>query len=200
MSNSMPLEDPDIARLKFIRDEVKHEFNLLAMRSTILVTCQSFLVVPFAILNTAQNFLWVTIPAMLICVLGIATTLLIRRPIRTAHQMIDHWLVKQARLLKDKDDEVYVTDRDKKAAHQNDESYDHVHRESLSFSRNAPLAFLIFWILALIWILVRSTATGTVMYNEFLHPRSCEIKSEQSDAPTPPATRVLNETPSAATG
>jgi hypothetical protein len=33
--------------LKFYREEVKHEFNLLAMRTTILVTCQSFLVVPF---------------------------------------------------------------------------------------------------------------------------------------------------------
>ncbi len=29
-------------RLRFDRDEVKHEFNLRAMRSNIFVTCQSF--------------------------------------------------------------------------------------------------------------------------------------------------------------
>ena len=49
-----PLSEYD--KLRFYRDEVKHEFNLLAMRSNILVTCQSFLIVPFAILNTAANF------------------------------------------------------------------------------------------------------------------------------------------------
>ena len=46
----------DIDKLRFYREEVKHEFSLLAMRSNILVTCQSFLVVPFAILNTVADF------------------------------------------------------------------------------------------------------------------------------------------------
>ena len=45
----------DIDKLKLCREEVKHEFSLLAMRSNILVTYQSFLVVPFAILNTVSD-------------------------------------------------------------------------------------------------------------------------------------------------
>jgi hypothetical protein len=46
----------DIDKLRFYREEVKHEFSLLAMRSNVLVTCQSFPVVPSAILNTVANF------------------------------------------------------------------------------------------------------------------------------------------------
>jgi hypothetical protein len=189
----MTLDDKDLAKLKFIRDEVKHEFNLLAMRSTILVTCQSFLVVPFAILNTAQNFLWVAVPAILICLLGIATTHLIKKPIATAHAMIAHWLVKQARLLADKDDDVYITERDKDAGKNSDNSYDSIHKESLAFSRKAPVAFLVFWCLALIWVLVRSAALVTTLSNDVYRSPAFNEKSEQSDLPKLPATPFLDD-------
>lgn len=140
-----PLDVEGISRLKFIREEVRHEFNLLAMRSTILVTCQSFLVVPFSILAASQNWLQVAIPAMLICLLGLTTTALIIVPIWNAHAMMDHWLKKQNDLLKSIDDDVYDMKRD---------FSDTMHRRSLWFSSLAPFAFLAFWLVLLGWLTV----------------------------------------------
>ena len=84
----------DLDKLRFYRDEVKHEFNLLAMRSNILVTCQSFLIVPYAIFNTVGNFRSVLVPVYLLTALGIFVVYILREPINAAHRTISKWLLK----------------------------------------------------------------------------------------------------------
>jgi len=90
----------DLDKLRFYRDEVKFEFGLLAMRSTILVTCQSFLVVPYAILQTAAKFRAVLVPTFVIAVLGVFVAMILRGPLNAAHRTIDKWVMKQRSLLK----------------------------------------------------------------------------------------------------
>jgi hypothetical protein len=145
----------DFRLLDFYRAEVKHEFNLLAMRSTILVTCQSFLIVPFAILQTAPDFLLVAPVAVAVAVLGIYTTTLIKRPIQTAHESIDGWLVKQRKLLQGLGSTSYMSARDaiEGAAEKSEHDEDHV--ASVAFSARAPGYFLRFWYFSLAWILIR---------------------------------------------
>lgn len=142
----------DIDKLKYYCDEVKHEFSLLAMRSTILVTCQSFLVVPFAILQTATRFHTVLFPTCLIEVLGIFVALIIREPLNAAHRTIDKWLLKKRRLLKSsKALEDLTIDRDLLPNVETDVEQDRDHVKSLAFSRFGPWSFTLFWTAALLW-------------------------------------------------
>ena len=81
-------------RLRSYREEIRHEFNLLRMRSTMLVFCQSFLMVPFAILNTVANLRAVLAAKHLIAALGV----LLAEPLSAAHRTLDKWLLKQREL------------------------------------------------------------------------------------------------------
>ena len=149
----------DIDKLKFYRDEVKHEFNLLAMRSTILVTCQSFLVVPLAILNTAASFRSVVVMVYLIAVLGIFVALVLMGPINAAHRTIEKWLLKQRSLLKLAEDlKDVVIDRDLIPEVDTDIKRDRDHEKSLAFSKTGPWAFIIFWFVSIVWSTIRVLA------------------------------------------
>jgi hypothetical protein len=146
----------DIDKLRFYRDEVKHEFGLLAMRSTILVTCQSFLVVPLAILHTAANFRAVLVLVYIVAVLGIFVALVLRRPLNAAHRTIDKWLLKQRVLLKDNEDLADIKiDRDDIPGVDEDLNKDRDHIMSLAFSRHGPWVFCVFWIAAVLWSTIR---------------------------------------------
>ena len=146
----------DLDKLRYYREEVKHEFSLLAMRSTILVTCQSFLVVPFSILQTAARFPSVLIPTCLIGVLGIFVALIIREPLNAAHRTIEKWILKQRRLLKSsKALEDLTLDRDLLPGAETTVQHDRDHVKSLAFSRFGPWSFILFWISALLWTGVR---------------------------------------------
>ena len=146
----------DIDKLRFYRDEVKHEFSLLAMRSTILVTCQSFLVVPFAILQTVSNFRAVLISVYIIAALGIFIALILRRPLNAAHRTIDKWLSKQRILFKGSEElRDLMIDRDMIPGVEKDLNRDRDHMMSLAFSRYGPWAFFLFWFAAVVVSTVR---------------------------------------------
>jgi hypothetical protein len=133
---------------------VKHELNLLAMRATILVTCQSFLVVPFAILSAASNFYVVAPIALAVTILGGYTAWFVREPILAAHRIIAEWLQKQRTLLRDFPEE-YRSNRDKIPGADQTTEKDEEHLRSIAFTRQAPTAFLWLWVAALIYTIVR---------------------------------------------
>jgi hypothetical protein len=146
----------DLDKIRFYRDEVKHEFNLLAMRSTVLITCQSFLILPFAILSTATNFRALVIPVYLVTVLGVFVALILRGPINAAHRTIEKWLLKQRGLLKtSKGLEDLMIDRDNITDVEKDLNKDTDHIKSLAFSRYGPWAFCLFWFAAVVWSTIR---------------------------------------------
>ncbi len=146
----------EIDKLRFYRDEVKHEFSLLAMRSTILVTCQSFLVVPFAILQTVSNFRAVLVSVYIIAALGTFIALILRRPLNAAHRTIDKWLSKQRMLFKGSEElRDLMIDRDMIPGVEKDLNRDRDHMMSLAFSRYGPWAFFLFWFAAVVVSTVR---------------------------------------------
>ena len=155
------MEKPsDLDKLTYYRDEVKHEFNLLAMRSNILVTCQSFLVVPWGIINTAANFRRVLVPSFMIAALGIFVALVLLEPINAAHRTIGKWLVKQRALFREtRTIGDMVIDRDTIPGADKDANKDRDHVKSLAFTRYSPWAFILFWAAAAVWTTVRA-ATG----------------------------------------
>jgi len=147
----------DLDTLRFYRDEVRHEFNLLAARSTMLITCQSFLIVPFAILNTASRFASVVVPLLMVAAMGLFVAIVLRAPMRAAERTIDKWLVKQRALLKASPAlQGLALDRDRLEGVEADSSRDADHRHSLAFSRFAPGAFIAFWTVAIAWTLTRA--------------------------------------------
>jgi hypothetical protein len=149
----------DLEKLMYYRDEVKHEFNLLAMRSNILVTCQSFLVVPWGILNTAAGFRTVLVPCYMIAALGIFVALILLEPINAAHRTIGKWLVKQRALFRDSGAiGDLVIDRDRIPGADKDADMDRDHVKSLAFTRYSPWAFILFWAAASVWSTFRAVA------------------------------------------
>jgi hypothetical protein len=150
----------DIDKLRFFRDEVKHEFNLLSMRSNILVTCQSFLVVPFAILNTAADFRAVILSVYLVAALGIFVALILVAPIQTGHCTINKWLLRQRQLLKTVEGlSELAIDRDTIEGVDVDPGKDIDHIKSLRFSTFAPWIFMVFWIAAITCATIRALGT-----------------------------------------
>jgi hypothetical protein len=145
----------DLDLLNFYRGEIKHEFSLLSMRLNLLITCQSFLVVPFAILNNVSNFKIVAIPQILVIVLGAYTSWLSQKPLSLTQKLIREWLVKQRILLKKIDSNEYKNSRDILDNVEKDTVYDYEHEQSIAFSKQAPSVFLVFWILGFIWTLFR---------------------------------------------
>lgn len=152
------MEKPsDLDKLTYYRDEVKHEFNLLAMRSNILVTCQSFLVVPWGIINTAADFRKVLVPSFMIAALGIFVAFVLLEPINAAHRTIGKWLVKQRALFREtRTIGDMVIDRDTIPGADEDANKDRDHVKSLAFTRYSPWAFVIFWTAATVWTTVRA--------------------------------------------
>ncbi len=147
----------DFEKLNYYRDEFKHEFNLIGMRSTMLVFCQSFLVVPFAILNTAAEFRTVLLAEYLIGALGILLALLLAEPINAAHRSLNMWLVKQRELLHRSETlRDLASDRDMIPGIIQSPNKDKDHFRSLAFSRYAPGTFVVFWIFAMIFCTVRA--------------------------------------------
>ena len=148
----------DLDKLRFYRDEVKHEFNLLAMRSTMLITCQSFLIVPFAILHTAEPYRSIVVPLLMVAAMGLFVAIVLRPPMAAAERTIDKWLQKQRALLQacpalhD-----LALDRDRITEAVEDSARDADHQRSLAFSRRAPVAFVAFWTIAIVWILARAS-------------------------------------------
>lgn len=154
---SEPLRDLD--KLKFYRDEVKHEFSMLTTRMTILVTCQSFLVVPFAILNTASRFRIVTFAVFLVGLLGLTTALILAEPLRAGHRALDAWLQKQRRLIQSNPElKAVAIDRDLISGVESDSRLDRDHHRSLAFSKYGPMIFSVFWLAALIFSAWRAAA------------------------------------------
>jgi hypothetical protein len=142
----------DLEMLKLYREEVRHEFNLLAMRTTILITCQSFLIVPFAILNTAQDFRLVCLPVFSIAVLGACVAWTLKKPMDAADTMISEWLTRQRLLLKGSEElRPMSTERDALEV-----NLDSDHQKSLAFSRRAVYFFLTFWVLVFLGALFRT--------------------------------------------
>jgi hypothetical protein len=143
----------DFEKLSFYREEVRHEFNLLGMRSTMLAFCQSFLVVPFAILNTAASFRTVLAAEYLIAALGVFLAMLLAEPINAAHRTLEKWLLKQ-RVLQQHSEPIrdLAIDRDMMAGADVDLSRDRDHFRSLAFSRYAPRVFVLFWPAAAIFL------------------------------------------------
>jgi|GEM_PF-1513257 len=151
----------DFDKLRFYRDDVKHEFNLLGMRSTMLVFCQSFLVVPFAILNTAADFRTVLAAEYLIAGLGILLARILAEPINAAHRALEKWLLKQ-RSLQQQSESIrdLAIDRDLIPGAAEDLREDQDHAHSLVFSRFAPTVFIIFWAAAAVFCKVRALTKG----------------------------------------
>jgi len=146
----------DIDKLGFYREEIKFEFSLLAQRSVMLVTCQSFLVVPLAILHTAANFRAVHVLVYIVAALGIFVALVLRRPLNAAHRTINKWLLKQRVLLKNNEELADIKiDRDAIPGVDEDLKRDRDHIMSLAFSRHGPWAFCVFWIAAVLWSTIR---------------------------------------------
>ena len=146
----------NIDKLRFYRNEIRHEFDLLAARSTMLVMVQSFLVVPYALLQTAVNFYGVLPYTLIVAVLGIVVSLILYRPLHATHETINKWLIKQRRLfieapeLKD-----LALDRDLIPGADTQIRKDRVHMQSLAFSRWGPWAFILFWLALVGWTGIR---------------------------------------------
>jgi hypothetical protein len=146
----------DFDKLNFYRNELKHEFSLLAMRTTILVTCQSFLVVPYAILNTAPKFASILVSIYLVAGLGVFVALLLVGPLRVGRRMIAQWLIKQRGLLQSSTTlQDLAIDRDRIPGSDQRINEDKEHTKSLAFSIYAPWAFCSFWVLAVVWSTIR---------------------------------------------
>jgi hypothetical protein len=147
----------DLDKIRFFREEVKHEFNLLAMRSTVLITCQSFLILPFAIFNTAGNFRSVLVPIYIVAVLGIFIALILMEPIKAAHRTIEKWILKQRSLLKVSEElRELMIDRDMIPGVEKELYRDRDHVKSLAFSKYGPWAFCLFWFAAVAWTTIRA--------------------------------------------
>ncbi len=160
LGSHMSIPDPvsDLDTLRFYREEITHEFNLLAMRSTMLITCQSFLVVPFAILHTADSFRWATAPLLMVAILGFSVAFWLRQPLGAADRTITKWMIKQRELFDAAPHLLRLAiDRDLIPGVARDLARDEEHQRSMRFSRRAPFAFMAFWICAMIWIVVRAS-------------------------------------------
>jgi hypothetical protein len=146
----------DFDKIRFFREEVKHEFNLLATRSTILITCQSFLILPFSIFNTAGNFRSVLVPVYIVAVLGIFIALILMEPIKAAHRTIEKWVLKQRSLLKVSEGlRELMIDRDMIPGVEKELERDRDHVRSLAFSKYGPWTFCLFWFAAIVWTTIR---------------------------------------------
>jgi hypothetical protein len=90
-----------------------------------------------------------------VAILGIFAAAVVWRPILIAHELIDEWLAKQRKLLKDVKSNDYKTSRDEIPGADADTKKDTKHGKSMMFSKYASPAFLGFWLIVLVWTGVR---------------------------------------------
>jgi hypothetical protein len=141
--------DVKLEKLRFYREEIKHEFNLLSNRVSAYITSQSFLVTGFALSLGNLNPQWGELfrqvfPPMLV-LLGLASSILVRPGIQGACDTIGLWHIKQDSLFEnDPRMQEYRVLRCVVPCGQSD-PVDLIHRRSLLFARWAPLLFAIAW-------------------------------------------------------
>ncbi len=158
-----PTFQSELELLKYYREEIRHEFNLLGSRVSSYLTSQSFLVVSYvtAMVNTAtwgRNY--AIIFALLLCGLGGALSWRATNGIDGACEIIKKWLAQQNLLFHDSPvNSPEVTHPNLVAFHINrlkskekgddNESptthADEIHDRSLKFSKLAPRIFGVAW-------------------------------------------------------
>jgi hypothetical protein len=156
-------QEGKLEKLKFIRAEIKHEFSLLSSRVGAYLTCQSFLVVGFALsmgnMNPEWGGLFRLFFPLTLSFVGIATSIQAYLGIRGASQTIDLWHEKQDRLFGDPGMEDYRVRRP--VIQYEHRATDRIYKQSLLFAEWSPwifgLAWFIFGALALLLNLLGST-------------------------------------------
>ena len=150
-------------RLKFFREELKYEYNLLSNRLGLFVTSQSFLVSAFAALSSSMRYpatVWILSSVAL---LGITISMLIRIPIRLSHVSLQKWLALERKLLTadSKLSESVFGERDAPCSYDDAEA-----GQSMHFSGAAPVVFIALWAILIIGTIFR-VATGHYSITQF---------------------------------
>jgi hypothetical protein len=159
-----PVDDPtfraQLELLKYYREEVRHEFNLLGTRVNSNLTAQSFLVASYAVAmvnfpNWGQNY--ATLFALGLCGLGGLLSWRAKEGVDGACDIIKLWLGQQNRLFHDSQaDSPVVTAnlapfvvrrlKEKHGTTSNSLSVtDETHEKSLKFSQLASPIFMFAW-------------------------------------------------------
>jgi hypothetical protein len=150
MSELTPDQDAKYqAAFRTCRDEIKHEYGVLANRLNSYITSQAFLVSGYAISMGNMNPTWgnqyrLLFP-LLLSVLGVVLTIRAHPGIAGVCQVIQHWHVKQKDLFKTgaKLDDYSVLKHD---------SVKKIHDSNLLFAQTST------WIFGSAWILMAGLA------------------------------------------
>jgi hypothetical protein len=130
---------------KFCREEVKHEYNVLGTRLTSYITSQSFLFASYSVSMSNPNTVWgpvfrLVFP-LIVCAVGLATTMRAQPGIRSVCEIINALHKRQLTLYEDSTvqaldptDTKWMID---------------VHNASLRFSEGAAYIFGVAWIVLL---------------------------------------------------
>jgi hypothetical protein len=138
-----------LQKLRFYRDEIRHEYNLLSNRVSAYITSQSFLVTGFALsmgnLNPRWGDLFRIVFPLALVILGITSSILILPGIQGACDTIDLWHMKQESLYEnDPRMEDYRIVRPGVRSRHGD-PVDVIHQRSLLFARWSPWVFIGAW-------------------------------------------------------
>ncbi|HEX6703318.1 MAG TPA: hypothetical protein VF169_01055 [Albitalea sp.] len=140
--------------LRFIRDEIAHEFSLLNGRISWFASCQAFLISAFAFAlgNPAINHAgWLA--HFVLPLLGVTLCAATLPGITGAHATIGAWLERQYRLLQDEEARAELSPvliaRLVEAP-----GLDRTHRRSLWFSAALPGVIGLFWLVSFVLVLV----------------------------------------------
>jgi hypothetical protein len=150
-----------LEKLKYYREEDKHEWNLLSNRISSYITSQSFLVTAYAVSMGNQHPKWgswfTLIFPLILSFIGISTSYRALPGITGAVKVIELWHKKRDRLFlqnpekdhpeKDARMEDFRDDRKmKNSSYQGEKSIDEIHNRSLQFAVTAPWLFGISWV------------------------------------------------------
>ncbi len=140
---------------RFCREEIKHEYNVLGNRLTSYITSQSFLFTTYGVSMANPNPVWgptfrLLFP-LIVCTVGILTSIRAQPGIRSACEILDSLHERQYKLYDDPDvRQLDPLDRDWMV---------HVHTDSLKFSAAATYIFGLAWVALLglaAWVYWRS--------------------------------------------
>jgi hypothetical protein len=149
-----------LEKLKYYREEDKHEWNLLSNRISSYITSQSFLVTAYAVSMGNQNPRWgswfTLFFPLILSFIGIATSYRALPGITGAVRVIELWHKKRDKLFfqnpekdrqeKDTRMDDFRDDRPmKNANYQGEKSIDEIHNRSLQFAITAPWLFGASW-------------------------------------------------------
>ena len=136
-------------RLNFYRSEIHFETSILSNRTNAYLGAQSFLVIAYASsmnnVNPAWGDLFTLVVPMLLCILGLVSSLHAWPGIKAAYQIIDHWYFKQTYLLKS--EPLMGRAYDESPLFTEHESTEGGYRKALKFSMRTPWIFSAFWVL-----------------------------------------------------